>query len=94
MKENRIRMAASKPAHFSWRAEGKVGVVTIDRPEKKNPLTVDSYAELRDFFRKLQAAEDIQAIGLTGIALETGPANIGATLHTPKGAVMLHSQGA
>ncbi len=66
MKDKRISMAASKPAHFSWRAEGKVGVITIDRPDKKNPLTFDSYAELRDFFRKLQSAEDIKAIVLTG----------------------------
>ena len=40
---------------------------------------------------KLQAAFD--AIGLTGITLETGPANITATLHTPKGIVELHSNG-
>ncbi len=66
MKEKRIAMAGSKPRHFSWRAEGKVGVVTIDRPDKKNPLTFESYAELRDFFRQLQSASDIKAIVLTG----------------------------
>ena len=66
MKASRIAMAGAKPAHFSWRAEGKVGVVTIDRPDKKNPLTFDSYAELRDFFRKLQYASDIKAVVLTG----------------------------
>ena len=66
MKEKRIGLAAHKPKHFTWRAEGKVGVVTIDRPDKKNPLTFDSYAELRDFFRQLQYASDIKAIVLTG----------------------------
>ena len=66
MKDTRIRLAAHKPKHFSWRAEGKVGVITIDRPDKKNPLTFESYAELRDFFRKLQYAGDIKAIVLTG----------------------------
>ena len=39
-----------QPKHFQWRVEGKVGVVTLSRPHKKNPLTFDSYAELRDFF--------------------------------------------
>ena len=66
MKEKRIGLAAHKPKHFTWRAEGKVGVVTIDRPDKKNPLTFDAYAELRDFFRQLQYASDIKAIVLTG----------------------------
>jgi enoyl-CoA hydratase/carnithine racemase len=55
-----------KPRHFAWQAEGKVGVVIIDRPEKKNPLTLDSYAELRDLFRGLQYASDIKAIVVTG----------------------------
>jgi enoyl-CoA hydratase/carnithine racemase len=41
----------SRPKHFQWRTEGKVGVVTLNRPEKRNPLTFESYAELRDFFR-------------------------------------------
>jgi enoyl-CoA hydratase/carnithine racemase len=66
MKDTRTALAAHKPRHFSWRAEGKVGVITIDRPDKKNPLTFESYAELRDFFRKLQYARDIKAVLLTG----------------------------
>ena len=52
--------------HFRWRVEGKVGVVTLDRPERKNPLTFESYAELRDFFRDLQTNKDIKAIVMTG----------------------------
>jgi enoyl-CoA hydratase/carnithine racemase len=50
--------------HFLWRTEGKVGVVTLNRPEKKNPLTFDSYAELRDFFRN--PPQEAKAIVITG----------------------------
>ena len=39
-----------EPKHFLWRVDGKVGVITLNRPERKNPLTFESYAELRDFF--------------------------------------------
>ncbi|HWA38519.1 MAG TPA: enoyl-CoA hydratase family protein [Burkholderiales bacterium] len=54
------------PKHFQWKVEGKVGVITLDRPEKKNPLTFDSYAELRDFFRSLNREKEIRSIVLTG----------------------------
>ena len=36
-------MAAYKPKHFLWRMEGAVAVIQLDRPERKNPLTFDSY---------------------------------------------------
>jgi enoyl-CoA hydratase/carnithine racemase len=52
--------------HFLWRVEGKVGVITLNRPERKNPLTFESYAELRDFFRDLQNNKDIKAIVIAG----------------------------
>ena len=52
--------------HFSWHAEGKVGIVTLNRPERKNPLTFESYAELRDTFRALQYASDIKVVVVTG----------------------------
>jgi enoyl-CoA hydratase/carnithine racemase len=55
-----------EPRHFQWRQEGRVGVVTLNRPERKNPLTFDSYAELRDLFRALVAVEEIRAIVVTG----------------------------
>ena len=55
-----------QPKHFLWRKEGKVGVITLNRPERKNPLTFDSYAELRDFFLSLQRANSIKAILVTG----------------------------
>jgi enoyl-CoA hydratase/carnithine racemase len=55
-----------EPRHFQWRQEGRVGVVTLNRPERKNPLTFDSYAELRDLFRALVAVREIRAIVVTG----------------------------
>src|SRR6195952_1933117 len=59
-------MADFKPEHFLWRQEGRVGVITLNRPERKNPLTFESYAELRDWFRQLPRVADGRAIVLTG----------------------------
>src|SRR5450631_3180712 len=55
-----------KPKHFLWSVEGKVATITLNRPERKNPLTLESYAELRDLFRNLQYADDIKNIVITG----------------------------
>jgi enoyl-CoA hydratase/carnithine racemase len=55
-----------QPKHFLWRVEGKVGVITLDRPERKNPLTFESYAELRDLFRSLQFNHDVKTVVVTG----------------------------
>ena len=54
--------------HFRWQAgaDGKVATITLDRPEKKNPLTLQSYAELRDLFHGLTHASDVKAIVITG----------------------------
>ncbi len=54
--------------HFVWEvsADGCVGTIRLNRPKRKNPLTFESYAELRDLFRKLGHASDIRAIVLTG----------------------------
>jgi enoyl-CoA hydratase/carnithine racemase len=52
--------------HFLWNVEGRVGVITLNRPEKKNPLTFESYAELRDLFAKLKTEEDIKAVVVNG----------------------------
>ncbi len=52
--------------HFAWSFADGVGTVTLDRPERKNPLTFDSYAELRDLFRALNFATDVKAIVVTG----------------------------
>ena len=58
--------AICAPLHFKWRMEERVGVVTLDRPERKNPLTFESYAELRDLFRGLTAARAVRALVITG----------------------------
>src|SRR3974390_2216625 len=55
-------MAALKPAHFLWRMENDVAVIKLGRPERKNPLTFDSYAELRDTFRALAYADDVNVV--------------------------------
>ncbi len=56
------RMADLKPEHFLWRAHDRVAVIQLDRPDRKNPLTFDSYAELRDTFRALAYADDIDVV--------------------------------
>jgi enoyl-CoA hydratase/carnithine racemase len=58
--------AAYKAEHFAWRFEAGVGTITLNRPERKNPLTFDSYAELRDLFRALTYATDVKVIVVTG----------------------------
>src|SRR6204780_3105804 len=55
-------MSAHKPAHFLWRMDGAVAVIQLNRPERKNPLTFESYAELRETFRHLVYADDIHAV--------------------------------
>ena len=62
----RVSGAEFKPKHFSWKLENKVATVTLNRPERKNPLTFESYGELRDTFRELQYAKDVSAVVLTG----------------------------
>ncbi|MFM9425832.1 enoyl-CoA hydratase/carnithine racemase [Variovorax sp. GrIS 2.14] len=52
--------------HFAWSYDAGVGTITLNRPERKNPLTFDSYAELRDLFRALNYATDVKAIVVTG----------------------------
>jgi enoyl-CoA hydratase/carnithine racemase len=63
---NRSTAADFGPRHFGFAVEGKVGVITLDRPERKNPLTFDSYAELRDLFRRLARADDVRAVVVAG----------------------------
>jgi enoyl-CoA hydratase/carnithine racemase len=55
-------MATLKPAHFLWRMDGATAVIQLNRPERKNPLTFESYAELRDTFRNLAYADDVNAV--------------------------------
>jgi enoyl-CoA hydratase/carnithine racemase len=63
---NTVEMASHAPEHFDWKSSGGVATVTLNGPERKNPLTFDSYAELRDTFRGLAYAEDVKAVVLTG----------------------------
>jgi enoyl-CoA hydratase/carnithine racemase len=55
-----------QPQHFQWRFEGGVATVTLSRPERKNPLTFESYAELRDMFRALVYARTVKAVVVAG----------------------------
>src|SRR5215467_15318352 len=55
-------MAALKPEHFLWRVESTIAVIRLNRPDRKNPLSFDCYAELRDTFRALPYAADINAV--------------------------------
>jgi enoyl-CoA hydratase/carnithine racemase len=59
-------MSAIAPEHFAWSLEDGVGVVTLTGAERKNPLTFASYAELRDTFRELADADDVDAVVITG----------------------------
>jgi len=61
-----VTASALQPQHFKWQVSERVGVITLSRPERKNPLTFDSYAELRDLFRALTDVPDIRALVLTG----------------------------
>jgi enoyl-CoA hydratase/carnithine racemase len=63
---NRRSLAAYDARHFLWQVDGRVATITLARPERKNPLTFDSYAELRELFGQLRYADDIDAVVLTG----------------------------
>jgi enoyl-CoA hydratase/carnithine racemase len=52
--------------HVGWQLDGKVATITLNRPERKNPLSFESYAELRDLFRSLVYVKEIKAIVITG----------------------------
>ena len=55
-----------EPRHFLWQLDGKVATITLNRPERKNPLTFESYAELRDTFRELAYADHVKSVVVTG----------------------------
>ena len=58
--------SAYQARHFAWHCEGGVGTVTLNRPERKNPLTFDSYAELGQLFDALRRSVDVKAVVVTG----------------------------
>src|SRR5215475_5253770 len=59
-------LAGYTARHFRYRFSDGVACITLDRPERKNPLTFDSYAELRDLFGAMSLAADVKAVVLTG----------------------------
>ena len=63
---NTTEMTGHAPQHFEWVVDDSVATITLIGKERKNPLTFESYAELRDAFRELAYAEDIKAVVLTG----------------------------
>ena len=56
-----IQLADYKAEHFGYSVSGKVATITLNRPERKNPLTLESYGELRDLFREMVYATDVKA---------------------------------
>ena len=61
-----ISLSTYVAQHFSWGCVDKVATITLNRPERKNPLTFESYAELRDLFRQLAYASDVKVVVLHG----------------------------
>ncbi|MEO6973362.1 MAG: enoyl-CoA hydratase family protein [Rhodoferax sp.] len=59
-------LASYAAQHFSWQFDAGIGTLTLNRPERKNPLTFDSYAELRDLFHALKYATDVKVLVVTG----------------------------
>jgi enoyl-CoA hydratase/carnithine racemase len=60
------QLAGYSAEHFLWACDEGVATITLNRPEKKNPLTFDSYAELRDLFFALQHADDVHCVVIRG----------------------------
>ena len=63
---NHKPLAGYQPQHFLWKLEAGVATITLNRPDRKNPLTFDSYVELRDLFGQLKYATDVHAVVITG----------------------------
>jgi enoyl-CoA hydratase/carnithine racemase len=59
-------LAGYRAEHFLYEVLDGVATITLNRPERKNPLTFDSYAELRDLFRLLSYADDVKAVVIAG----------------------------
>jgi enoyl-CoA hydratase/carnithine racemase len=63
---NRKPLAGYQATHFVWQCDAGVATITLNRPERKNPLTFASYAELRDLFSALKYAPDVKVVVLAG----------------------------
>src|SRR3546814_7473273 len=68
MAHHKRGMAGYEAKNFLWSVsdDNKVATITLNRPQRKNPLTFDSYAEIRDLFRGLVYATDIKTVVVTG----------------------------
>ena len=66
MQEDRIPVEDIRPTSFAWSVEGRVATITLSRPERKNPLTFESYRELSDTFDRLRGVDEVRAVVLTG----------------------------
>ena len=61
-----LQAADFRPTSFGWVVDGAIATITLSRPERKNPLSFESYVELRDTFRRLVYATDVGAVVITG----------------------------
>jgi enoyl-CoA hydratase/carnithine racemase len=61
-----VNFSTFQSRHFLWKLENGVATITLNRPERKNPLTFESYAELRDTFRALKDSKDVKVVVITG----------------------------
>ena len=85
---NSTSMTDYAPHHFLWEVHDRVATIRLNRPERKNPLTFESYAELRDTFRALPYADDVDVVVAVALAgLRTSEPSVSDT--TPNGAPVL-----
>jgi enoyl-CoA hydratase/carnithine racemase len=59
-------LANYEARNFQYKVSDGVACITLNRPDRKNPLTFDSYAELRELFRAMALAGDVKVVVLTG----------------------------
>ena len=68
MQEKLIFRFKQSPEHFLWSVDQGVATITLNRPERNNPLTFESYAKIRDRFRDLVYSEEVKAVVITVLA--------------------------
>ena len=68
MPEKSISRFEQSPEHFLWSVDQGVATITLNRPERNNPLTFESYAKIRDRFRDLVYSEEVKAVVITVLA--------------------------
>ncbi len=66
LRGNRVTAADRRTEHVLWQVNDRVGTLTLNRPERKNPITFDAYAEMRDLFQHLKHATDVHAVVIVG----------------------------